>query len=140
MTGQVVILSSDWRRMQAKRLIDAAPANAVVEVKEAKRSSDQNALMWSLISEIARAKPGGRVLSPDAWKALFMNAAGFSCTFEPSLDGKGVVPLGFKSSRLNKAEFSDLIEAIHAFAAEHGIPLGDEIAEANATARAQSLR
>lgn len=56
-----------------------------------------------------------------------MASAGFNCTFEPSLDGKGVVPLGFKSSRLNKAEFSDLIEAIFSFCAEHGVVLTDEV-------------
>jgi hypothetical protein len=126
MTGQVVILTSPTQRMLAKSLIDRAPQAAVVEIKEAKRSNDQNALLWALISQVARAKPQGRVLSPDAWKALFMASAGFQCTFEPSLDGKGVVPLGFKSSRLNKAEFSDLIEAIHAYAAEQGIALDDE--------------
>jgi hypothetical protein len=126
MTGQVVILSSGYRRMQAKQLIDRAPDGAVVEVREAKRSNDQNALFWSLVSQIARAKPDGRVLSPDAWKSLFMAAAGFQCTFEPSLDGKGVVPMGYKSSRLTKAEFSELIECVNAYAAEHGIPLGDE--------------
>lgn len=126
MTGHVTILSSPYRRMQAKQLIDRAPDGAIVEIREAKRTSDQNALMWSLISQIARAKPQGRTLSPDAWKALFMASAGFQCTFEPSLDGKGVVPLGFKSSRLNKAEFSDVIEVIYAYAAEHEIPLGDE--------------
>ncbi len=129
MTGQTIILSTPANRIMAKSLIDRAPERAIVEVREAKRSSDQNALMWALISEIARAKPGGRSLSPDAWKALFMASAGFSCTFEPSLDGKGVVPLGFKSSRLNKAEFSDVIEAIHAFAAEHEITLSDELAK-----------
>ena len=126
MTGQTVILSSDYRRIQAKRLIDLAPQGAVVEVREAKRTTDQNSLAWALISQIARAKPQGRVLSPDAWKSLFMASAGFQCTFEPSLDGRGVVPLGFKSSRLNKAEFSDLIEAIHQYAAEQGIVLDDE--------------
>lgn len=126
MTGQVIILANDYRRMQAKRLIDFAPHGAVVEVKQAKRSNAQNDLMWVLIGQIARAKPDGRVLSPDAWKALFMAAAGFQCTFEPSLDGKGIVPLGFKSSRLNKAEFGELIECIYAFAAEKQIPLDDE--------------
>lgn len=125
--GQTIILNGDYKRMQAKRLIDAAPHGATLNIKEAKRTQDQNALMWSLLSQISRAKPDGRVLDTDTWKALFMHAAGFSCTFEPTLDGKGVVPLGFKSSRLRKAEFSDLIEAIFAFAAEKGIPLSDEI-------------
>jgi hypothetical protein len=127
MTGQTIILSGEYRRAQAHRLIDTAPHGAVLNVREAKRTSDQNALMWALLGEISRAKPGGRSLAPEVWKCLFMHEAGFKCTFERTLDGKGVVPLGFKSSGLNKAEFSDLIEAIHAFAAEHQIPLSDEL-------------
>lgn len=126
MTGQTVILSSPHWRAVAKRLIDAAPFDAVVNVKAPSRTTDQNALMWSLLSQISIAKPEGRSLPPEVWKCLFMASAGFQCTFEPSLDGNGFVPLGFKSSRLNKAEFSDLIEAIHSYAAEHDISLTDE--------------
>lgn len=120
---QTVILSNPVAREKAKRLIDAAPERAVVTVRPERRSDDQNAKLWAMLSEVSRAKPGGRVMPPENWKALFMSAAGFRCTFEPSLDGAGVVPLGFKSSRLSKAEFSDLIECISAFAAEHGIEL-----------------
>lgn len=126
MAGQTIILSNPVARSQAHRLIDVAPHGAVLNIQEARRTSDQNALMWALLSEIARAKPQGRVLPVETWKALFMHSAGFKCTFEPSLDGQGVVPLGFKSSRLRKAEFSDLIEAIRAYAAEHGVALSDE--------------
>jgi hypothetical protein len=124
--GQTIILSSDAARAQAKRMCDLAPHRAVANFREESRSDPQNAKMWAMLSDIARAKPQGRVLTTEAWKALFMNAAGFQCTFEPSLDGKGVVPLGFKSSRLNKAEFSDLIEAIYAYGAEHGVVWTDE--------------
>lgn len=124
--GHTIILSSDYRRMQAKRLIDAAPHGAVLNVRPARRTNDQNALLWALLSQISRAKPEGRSLPPETWKCLFMMATGFQCTFEPGLDGQGVVPMGFRSSRLNKAEFSDLIEAIHEYAARHGVPLSDE--------------
>lgn len=117
--GQTIILGRN--RETAHRVIDVAPPGSVVNVKPPRRTLDQNALMWALLSDIARAKPQGRVLPPETWKALFMHEAGFKCTFEPSLDGQGVVPLGFKSSRLGKAEFSDLIEAINAYAAEHGV-------------------
>lgn len=121
MSGQTIVLSNPVARARAHRLIEVAPDGAVLNIREAKRTSDQNAKLWAMLSDIARAKPQGRVLTTEAWKALFMNAAGFQCTFEPSLDGKGVVPLGFKSSRLNKAEFSDLIEAIYAYGSEHGV-------------------
>lgn len=125
MTGQTLILSNSDVRRRAHQLIEIAPDRAVLNIREANRTSDQNAKMWAMLSDISRAKPQGRVLSTENWKALFMNAAGFNCTFEPSLDGRGVVPLGFKSSRLTKAEFSDLIEAIYAFGAEHGVEWTD---------------
>jgi len=123
--GQTLILANDQVRRRAHQLIDIAPECAVVNIRAANRTSDQNAKLWAMLSDIARAKPQGRVLSTETWKALFMNAAGFSCTFEPTLDGRGVVPLGFKSSRLTKAEFSDLIECIACFAAEHGIDFSE---------------
>lgn len=125
--GQTLILSNDQVRRRAHQLIEIAPDRAVVNIRAANRTNDQNAKLWAMLSDIARSKPGGRVLSTETWKALFMNAAGFTCTFEPTLDGKGVAPLGFKSSRLNKAEFSDLIECMYAFGAEHGIQWTDPV-------------
>jgi len=121
MNGQTVILRGDSQRDFAKALINRAPDDSVVNIQAARRTNDQNAKMHAMLSDIARAKPQGRVLTTDVWKALFMAEAGFRCHFEPSLDGTGVVPLGFKSSKLRKAEFSDLIECIGAFGAEHGV-------------------
>lgn len=125
-SGQTLILSNAFARKRAHQLVDLAPDRAVLNIREATRTDDQNAKMWAMLSDVARAKPQGRILTTEAWKALFMNAAGFQCSFEPSLDGRGVVPLGFKSSRLNKAEFSDLIEAIYAYGAEHGVRWTEE--------------
>lgn len=127
MNGQTVILNSDYRRMQAHRLIEQAPQGAVLNIQPAKRTIDQNSLMWALLSEISRAKPNGRMLTPDVWKALFLHALDHSQRFEQALDDKGMVPVGFRSSRLTKAQFSDLIEFIYSWAAENGIPLSDEI-------------
>lgn len=124
--GQTIALHGQHSRERAKRLIDTVPPGYVVNVRGPSRSSEQNAKLWAMLSDVSRAKPQGRVLAPDVWKALFMAQAGFKPRFEPSLDGQGVVPTGYKSSRLTKAEFSELIECIHAFAAEHGITLGDE--------------
>jgi len=124
--GHTIILSSDYRRMQAKRLIDAAPHGAVVNVRAARRTTDQNSLMWALLSQISMAKPEGRCLTPDVWKALFLHALDHSQRFEMALDGKGMVPVGFRSSKLSKEQFSALIDTIHEYAARHGIPLSDE--------------
>lgn len=128
--GHTIILNSDYRRRLAHSLIEKAPHGAILNVRGAKRTNDQNSLLWALLSEISRAKPDGREMPPEIWKCVFMAASGFTCSFIPSLDGSTVVPVGFKSSRLTKAEFSDLIECIYAFAAEKGIVLSDEIGEA----------
>lgn len=121
MTGQTIILATRAHRQRAHALLDAAPERAVVNIREATRTNDQNAKLWAMLSDISRAKPQGRVLPVDVWKSLFMASVGHPCRFEPSLDGNGVVPIGFKSSRLNKAEFADLIEAVYAYGAEHSV-------------------
>jgi hypothetical protein len=122
---QTVILSGPKSRADAANLCRVAPGGTVASFKAPSRSSEQNARMWAMLSEISRAKPEGRELPPEVWKSLFMSEAGFKPIFEPALDGRGVVPIGYKSSRLTKAEFGDLFLAIEAYAAEHGIELGD---------------
>lgn len=121
MTGQTIILGSDRAQREALRVIMHAPYGSVCTVKPPRRTDDQNSLMWALLGDVSRAKPEGRVLPPEHWKALFMQQAGFKFTWEPGLDGEGVVPIGFKSSRLTKAEFSDLIECIREYGARHGV-------------------
>ena len=48
-------------------------------------------------------------------------AAGHKLRFMPALDGDGVVALGYRSSKLNKEEFSDLIETIYSQGLQRGV-------------------
>lgn len=134
MTGQTVRLVGPYQRQLAHRLVDAAPPGAVLNIREATRTLDQNAKMHAMLSDIARAKPEGRDYPTDVWKALAMAMCGHKVRFEPALDGNGVVPIGFRSSRLTKAEMSELIDALDAYGTEHGVcwsePLGDDESEA----------
>ncbi len=120
MTGQTIILASDRQRAMARRLIDLAPQGAVVNIREATRTSDQNALMWALLSDVSRAKPDGRTHTADVWKSLFMAACGHEVQFLMGLDGNPF-PAGFKSSRLTKPQMRDLIEFILAWGSERGV-------------------
>ena len=108
-------------RETAHRIIDAAPIGSRFSVKPPRRTLDQNAKLWAMLSEIAAAKPEGRELTPDVWKALFMHALDHTQRFEMALDGKGMVPVGFRSSKLSKEQMSALIEVIHEYAARHGV-------------------
>lgn len=118
--SQTVILRGAMQREFAKALIDKAPIDAVVKVSAATRSLEANAKMWAMLSDISRAKPEGRMHTPEVWKCLFMNALGHETAFEMGLDGRPF-PIGFQSSRLTKAQMSDLIELIYAWGAQHNI-------------------
>lgn len=124
--GHTVILRSEASRDLACSYALKAPAGSVMTVKPPRRTLPQNDRFWAMVSDISRAKPEGRVYPPETWRALLMAEAGFKPLFEPSLDGMGVVPVGYKSSRLTKAEFSDLIEAAFAYGAMHGVKWSHE--------------
>lgn len=125
MTGQTIRLTGLYQRRIAHELIDKAPDRAIVNIRPETRSNEQNAKMWAMLSDIARAKPQGRDLTTDKWKSLFMDAIGIPADWEPGING-GVVNVGYRSSRLTKAQMSDMIEQMNVYAAEHGIELGDE--------------
>lgn len=120
MTGQTIILRGESQRALAKGLIDKAPVDAIVNIREANRTLDQNALLWSLLSDVSRAKPGGRKMIPELWKSVFMAACGHAVQFETGLDGQPF-PVGFRSSRLNKSQMNELIEFILAWGSENGV-------------------
>ena len=125
MTGQTVILRGPSQRDFAKGLIDQAPDDAVVNIKEANRTVDQNAKMWAMLSDVSRAKPEGRRHTTEVWKQLFMHACGHEVQFEMGLNGQPF-PTGFRSSRLTKAQMADLITCIYQYGDKHGVRWTDE--------------
>lgn len=125
MAGQTVILNGDIARKLAHRLIDAAPRDAIVNVRAPGRTTDQNAKFWAMLSDISRARPRGLRYTPDIWKSLAMNACGHAVQFVNGLDGEPF-PIGFKSSHLTKAQMSELIEFLFQFGAENGVVWSDE--------------
>ncbi len=120
------ILHSDRIRRNAMQAIADAPDGYVVTVAEAKRSGEQNNLLWALLTEIAQAKPEGRQWTPETWKSAFMHFLGHQVMFAEGLDGSGPFPLGFRSSQLTKKQMTDLIECIYAYGAEHGVAFSHE--------------
>ena len=89
------------------------------------RSTDQNAKMWAMLSDISRARPEGRTHIPEVWKQIFMAALGYEVAFVMGLDNQPF-PVGFKTSRLSKEQMSDLIEFIYEYGARHGVLWRDE--------------
>ncbi|TAE79418.1 MAG: hypothetical protein EAY76_07495 [Alphaproteobacteria bacterium] len=115
-----VILDSHYRREQAHKLIDAAPVGAVMTVAAPKRTIPQNSRFWAMLSDVSRAMPGGRKHTPEAWRDLFMHAMGHASRFELGLNGEPF-PVGFRSSKLTKAQMGELMEFIAAWGADNGV-------------------
>lgn len=119
------VLTNAFSRERFKKIIDQAPAGYVAEVREPKRTLDQNDFMWGLLTDISLAQPLGRKHTPDDWKAIAMNACSWECAFLEGLDGRPF-PVGFRSSKLSKTQMSALIEWLLAFGSEHGVKWSHE--------------
>lgn len=126
MSRAVLILANDLVRARAVGWISKAPIGTRVEFKEGKRTLDQNARMWAMLTDVARQHEHyGQRYDAEAWKILFMTALGRELRLAPALDGRGVVALSTSSSKMTKSEMSDLIEFMLAWGAENGIAWTD---------------
>ena len=125
MTRYVTILNTSRDRAVAKAAIDRAPAGYCVEVKEAKRSDEQNRALWSLLNQIHRQRPthNGVKMTPELWKSVFMDALGSEMQMMPKLDGDGYFPLGHSTSALTVSQFRDLLELILAWTAREDLTI-----------------
>ena len=91
-------------------------------MRRPKRSLDQNALMWPLLKDFSeQVEHFGNKYTQEQWKDLL--TAGFvGCVdYAPSLDGKGLVAFGVRTSEWPKDTFSQFIEFMYAEGSERGV-------------------
>ena len=119
MPGLFKLVHSEARR-RAIEAVRTAPEGWVVKVQEANRTLDQNSKLWPMLGDVAKqVQWHGLWLTDDEWKDIF-SAALKRQKVVPGLDG-GFVVLGQRTSRMPKSEFSQLIELMYAFGAEHDV-------------------
>ena len=109
-----IIINTAQDRGRALRWVEEAGWGSVVEFKQKGRSLSQNDAVHGLIRQIIKQRPTlhGNPMDMGLWKATFMNALGIEIRLMPTLDGKGVFPIGLSTRDLSKEQFSDLIEYI----------------------------
>lgn len=111
------------KRDRVLEAVKNAPEGFVVTITEPRRSTEQNALMWSLLGELSdQLDWHGQKLTPENWKDM-CTAALKRQRVVPGIDG-GFVVLGTSTRRMTKPEMSELIDFIYAFATEHGVEFG----------------
>jgi hypothetical protein len=116
-------LNGPKARALAHQGVDRAPDGYVLELREAKRTDEQNNALHGLVTQILKARPRhfGMKMTKESYKAVFMHALGREPTMVPNLEGDGFFPMGLSTSKLSKTEFSDLMEFILAWCAVEGI-------------------
>lgn len=114
-------LISDRVRQNAIEVILSAGHESVVTVRPKTRSLEQNAKLWAMLGDVAKAKPEGRNWTKETWKAAFMHYLGHQVQFCEGLDGCGPFPIGFRSSRLTVSQMADLITCIQEYGDRHGV-------------------
>lgn len=126
MSRYPIVITSAADKQKAHRWVDAAPVGMSITFKVNKRSVDQNSKLWVLLGEVAaQVEWYGQKLSPEDWKDMF-TASLRKARVSPGIDPGSFVVLGLHTSDLTKEEFSNLIELIYAFGAEHGVQFQDE--------------
>lgn len=126
MSRAVLILHRQSDRDRAASWVRQAPWGTRITFQEARRTTDQNARMWAMLTEVARqVKWHGQRLSADDWKLIFMAALKQELRIVPNLDGTGFVQLGRSSSDLSVAEMGDLMDLIAAFGAREGVTFAE---------------
>jgi hypothetical protein len=114
-------LVHDTARRMAVKAVQEAPEGFTVEISAPRRSPDQNARMWAMLTDISQqVKWYGTKLTPDDWKDVF-SASLRKARVVPTIDGDGFVPLGMRTSQMTKTEFGALMDLIEAFGAERGV-------------------
>lgn len=121
MSRAVVQIKAEADRSQIATWARNVPVGTTVEFRAPRRSNDQNALMWSLLSQISKnVEWYGTKLSSEDWKDV-LTASLRQARVVPGIDPGTFVPLGMRTSQMTKEEISNLLELAYAFGAERGV-------------------
>jgi len=111
------ILKDVWAKAKPYLL---AGNKLVLTIEEQKRSQEQNALLWSVLTDLSKQVPWhGEKLTKEEYKDL-LTAGLKKQRAIPGMDG-GFVVLGTSTSKMTKAEMSDLITLAHEFGDMRGV-------------------
>ena len=103
----------------------AAPVQVDISLYKKRRSNDQNAKMWAMLTDVSdQVDWAGERLTKENWKDMF-TASLKKQRAVPGIDG-GFVVLGARTSEMSTSDISDLIEIMNAFASENEVVWTDE--------------
>ena len=130
MTKQQFKLSHEQARYNAIQAVKSAPDGYLVDVQPDNRTLAQNRLLWAMLNDLSKQVPwvvNGQLttLSPQEWKDVATASAHQETRITQGFKG-GMVMLGRSTSRMNKAQFADLINTILEFGIDADVRWSDQ--------------
>jgi hypothetical protein len=118
-----MILTSQNRDI-AKQLVESAADGMVLEIRKPKRSLDQNRYYWAILSDISEQVVPGKAYEPSMWheylRALFLPEK------MVELPDGSMKMLEASTSELRVNEFTEYLEKVIKWSAEHDVVFSEE--------------
>jgi len=112
MKKAIVTLTAD--RSRVIQMVTQAPDGYVVEIKQANRTIEQNALYWTAVHEIAESTfLNGKAFTPEVWHVYFKQRYLSGRMIE--LPNGQLVEADATTTELSKEEFSDFVNEVLSF-------------------------
>lgn len=93
-----------------------------VTIKLRTRTLEQNALLWAMLTDLSeQCTHFGQRYTPDDWKDILTASLAGELRMTPSLDGRRMVLLGLRTSKMSIKHMTDLIDLGHAHGAANGV-------------------
>lgn len=120
------VLVHQQARDRAAQAVTEAPEGFEVVIKPQTRTSAENALLHTLIAQIAaQLEWAGARRDAEIWKRLLVAAwcrvRGEPLEILPAVDGHGVDIVPARTSKLSKSDAADLISYIESWGTEAGV-------------------
>lgn len=130
MTRQQFKLSHEQARLNAIQAVKSAPDGYLVDVRPDNRTLAQNRLLWAMLNDLSKqvtwvVNGQPTKLSPEEWKDVATASAHQEARITQGFKG-GMVMLGRSTSRMNKAQFADLINTILEFGVDADVRWSDQ--------------
>ena len=118
-----MILTSQNRDI-AKQLVETAEDGMILELRKPKRSLEQNRYYWAVLTDISEQVVPGRAYEPSVWheylRALFLPER------MVELPDGSVKMVEASTSELRVNEFTEYLEKVIKWSAEHEVKLSEE--------------
>ncbi len=128
----IFTLAHDTARQRAIEAVKNARQGWVVRIEPPNRTSAQNSFYWATLAAISeQIRPKGQTHDQDVWHHYFK--ARFLPGRMIELPNGQVIESEPTTTGLTKAQFSDYVEQVLAWATNHGLQMTDEMSVLRAT-------